>query len=382
MKVVVLCPHPPDRAPGQRLKFEQYYGSWRRAGYEVDVRPFWSPWAWDHLYLPGQRAQKVAGVIGGFTRRVRDLGAALRADIVYLFLEAAPLGPPLMERVIDRFGPPIVYDIDDLVHLPHSSSSNRFMHRLRSHAKVPELIRRADHVIVCTEYLRRFAQPYNDRVTNISSTIDLTAYRPRPQRPVVEGVVVGWSGSHSTSPYLHLLDRVLQDLQESDGIAVKVIGDAGFTILGAGVEAQPWRLESEVADLSEIDIGVYPLPGEEWVLGKSGLKALQYMALGIPTIAQRVGTNLDIIDHGRNGFLADSPDEWCQALRSLIRDPELRARMGDAGRRTVEERYSVAVTEPRYLAILDEVATRSHASAAGARRNGARRSARSGWTNR
>jgi glycosyltransferase involved in cell wall biosynthesis len=358
-RIVVLCPHPPDRAPGQRLKFEQYYPSWRAAGYEVDVRPFWSPAASEHLYEPGQWGRKVAGVAGGFLRRVGDGRDALRADLVYLFLEALPLGPPILERMLVRRGVPLVYDIDDLVYLPHSSGQNPFMRWLRDYGKVHELMGLANHVIVCTAHLQAVAAGYNKHVTRISSTIDLDLYQPRPHRPRTEGLVIGWSGSHSTSPYLHLLDSVLAELQRTEGIRVKVIGDGAFRIPGVEIKAMPWRLETEVAELSEIDIGVYPLPDEEWVLGKSGLKALQYMALGIPTVAQSVGTNLEIIDDGVNGLLAGDAKEWAQALRLLIRDPELRARLGDAGRRTVAAHYSVAVTRPEYLGVLDEVLSRA-----------------------
>jgi glycosyltransferase involved in cell wall biosynthesis len=355
VRLVVLCPHPLDRAPGQRLKFEKYYASWERAGYQVDVRSFWSHWAWQYLYAPGHIGRKAVSVAAGFARRLMDLRAALRADVVYLFLEAAPLGPPLLERRIRRRGVPMVYDIDDLVHLPHSSSSNRFMSRLRSSDKVLELMGQADHVVVGTEYLRQFALQHNPRVTYIPPTIDLAKYHARPHRAHTDGVVVGWSGSHSTAPYLHLLDSVLLELQRTENIRIKVIGDGNFAIDGAAVDAQPWRLESEVEDLSQIDIGVYPLPDEEWVLGKGGGKALQYMALGIPTVAQRIGSNLEIIDHGGNGLLASTRDEWLEHLRRLIRNPDLRARLGEGGRRTVEERYSVTVTEPRYLGILEEV---------------------------
>jgi glycosyltransferase involved in cell wall biosynthesis len=360
-RVLVICPHPERRAPGQRLKFEQYYPSWRSAGLEVDVRPFWSERTWEILYRPGHRLRKAAGLLDGYRRRLRDLRDAKRADLVYLFLHAAPVGPPVIERLIDRAGVPIVYDIDDLVYLPHSSSQNRFMRFFRSQSKIFELMRRSRHVIVCTEYLGEVARRENPNVTNISSTIDTDAYAPRPHRATTDGVVLGWTGSHSTSPYLHILDDVLRELHETEGARVKVIGDGGFSIPGLGVEALPWRLETEVADLSTIDIGMYPLPDEEWVLGKSGLKALQYMALGIPTVAQRVGANLAIIEHGVNGLLAGSAEEWLSCVRTLIQDPDLRKRLGDAGRQTVLQRYSVRVNAPRYLAILEAAALKTSA---------------------
>lgn len=356
MKILVLCPHPPDRAPGQRLKFEQYYASWRKAGHEVDVRPFWSEHVWDVLYRPGHRVAKVVGTLDGCLRRLRDLRDARKADLVYLFLEALPIGPPVIERLIARAGVPLVYDIDDLVYLPHSSSENRFMRRLRGREKFVELMALADQVIVCTDHLRGFAEARNDRVTNISSTIDTVAYVPRPHRARTSGVVVGWSGSHSTSPYLHLLADVLRELQGTDGIRVKVIGDESFRIKGLDLDARPWRLDTEVEELSEIDIGVYPLPEEEWVLGKSGLKALQYMALEIPPVAQRIGSNIEIVRDGENGFLVGSEEEWLDRLRRLVRDPQLRRRVGVEARKTVVSRYSVAANAPTYLGVIEAAA--------------------------
>jgi len=362
MRLLVLCPYPEGRAPSQRLKFEQYYASWRSHGYEVDVRPFWSEPAWDILYAKGRRLAKARALLAGFFRRLRDYRDACRADLVYLHLEAAPLGPALLERRLKVRGVPLIYDIDDLVYLPRSSSGNRFMRWARNVEKIPELMRIADQVIVCTEYLRTFAVKHNANATNISSTIDTDSYQPRTHRGRTHGVVVGWSGSHSTSPYLKLLEKVLRTLQESDGIEVRVIGDEGFSMPGIRLKAQRWVRESEVSDLSEIDIGVYPLPDEEWVLGKSGLKALQYMALEIPTVAQSVGANLQIIENGRNGFLAKNEGEWLSALRELIRDPDLRLRVGKAARQTVEERYSVRANERRYLDVLEKAFTERRAS--------------------
>jgi glycosyltransferase involved in cell wall biosynthesis len=119
------------------------------------------------------------------------------------------------------------------------------------------------------------------------------------------------------------------------------------------VQALPWRKATDVEDLREFDVGVYPLPHDEWVLGKSGLKALQYMALGVPPVVEGIGVNLDIVRHGENGFIASDWDEWVERLRWLVRDPTLRERLGAEARRTVEERDSVRATAPVYRRVLD-----------------------------
>jgi glycosyltransferase involved in cell wall biosynthesis len=147
----------------------------------------------------------------------------------------------------------------------------------------------------------------------------------------------------------------LRRLREQYDFKLLVIGTRSFEIEGIDVEAIPWDDSTEVRDLRRIDIGLYPLPDEEWVLGKSGLKALQYMALGIPTIATAIGTNFRVMENDVSGFLVKSDDEWLMRLAHLLRDPELRKRIGMNGRDRVQRYYSVRANEPIYLGILAKV---------------------------
>jgi glycosyltransferase involved in cell wall biosynthesis len=105
-----------------------------------------------------------------------------------------------------------------------------------------------------------------------------------------------------------------------------------------------------------MDIGLYPLPlDEEWVYGKSGLKALQYMALGLPVVATAIGANFRIIENGESGYLVTAEDEWLEKLRELINTPALRKTIGMKARERVEKYYSVKANEPVYLNILNKV---------------------------
>ena len=217
------------------------------------------------------------------------------------------------------------------------------------------LMKRADHVIVCTPHLEEFVRKHNTQTTDISSTINTDVYLPANPYSNDRTLTLGWSGSHSTVKYLHLLDQVLRDLSGELEFRLKVIGAPDFDIDGVDVSAQDWNEASEVEDLQEIDIGLYPLPIEEWVLGKSGLKALQYMALGIPTIATRVGANPRIIRDGENGFLVNDPEEWRAAISRLARDTGLRRRIGAEGTKTVVDHFSVRANQGAYLRVLDTV---------------------------
>jgi glycosyltransferase involved in cell wall biosynthesis len=145
----------------------------------------------------------------------------------------------------------------------------------------------------------------------------------------------------------------------SESFRLRVIGTPEYAIEGVDVEPLAWRAETEVADLSEIDIGIMPLPDDNWSKGKCGLKALQYMALGIPTVCSPVGVNSTIIDNGVNGFLAGSREEWLGKLKDLIHDRELRQKMGHAGRETVEREYSAKVIAPEVLDIFQKAAAKA-----------------------
>jgi glycosyltransferase involved in cell wall biosynthesis len=143
-----------------------------------------------------------------------------------------------------------------------------------------------------------------------------------------------------------------------------VIGTPTYALPGLEVEAMPWLSATELEDLSAIDIGVMPLPDDNWSRGKCGLKALQFMALGVPTVCSPVGVNSEIIQDGRTGFLAATEAEWVQKLTNLLRSEELRRRIGRAGRETVEEKYSAKSQAPRVYEIFKSAVLAAEAPAA------------------
>ncbi len=354
-RVLFLVPYPRDCAPSQRLKFEQYYPAFEEQGIEAVVSPFMSRALWRIVYQRGRLIQKTLHTLLGYGRRFIDLCRVTRFDAVYIHLWALPFGSPWFEEFLARRGVSIIYDIDDLIYLPRASQANSFMRRFRKEDRIVRIMKVARHVIVCTEYLRKFARRYNSAVTNIPSTINTAIYYPRRHSSATRAVTIGWSGSHSTAPYLRLIAPVLQRLTQRFDIRLLVVGSPAFRLEGVGVETRSWCAERETADLAEMDIGVYPLPHEEWVLGKSGLKALQYMGMGVPVVASAIGSACEFIVNGDNGFLVEGLDEWEDRLAQLIQDASLRARMGRAGRATVEQRFSVEVTAPIYLHMFESI---------------------------
>jgi glycosyltransferase involved in cell wall biosynthesis len=246
-----------------------------------------------------------------------------------------------------------IYDIDDMVFLGHVSAANKFILKLKGKSKMIFLMKKAKHVITCTPALDEYVRQFTTETTDISSTINTEIYQAKRDYAVQKReIVLGWSGSHSTSKYLHLLDEVIKEISTTVSLKLKVIGDPDFKMEGVKTEAKQWNRKDEVLELSEFDIGLYPLPDEPWVYGKSGLKALQYMALGIPTVAVDLGANKRIIKSGENGFLVNSNSEWKESIMKLIESEELRRRVGENARKTVESKFSIKANEGTYLDII------------------------------
>jgi glycosyltransferase involved in cell wall biosynthesis len=240
--------------------------------------------------------------------------------------------------------------------LPATSAANASLGFLKSASKASTLCRLATHVTVGNTHLANYAKLHARAVTTIPSTIDTASYLPGPRRTSAVPVI-GWTGSATTIPYLEEILPALRALRSSLEFELRVIGGR-LSDDGLRVTCVPWNANSEVEDLRAIDIGLMPLPDDEWTRGKCGMKALQYMGLAIPAVVSPVGANAEIIRDGHNGFHARTHEDWVARLASLIRDPSLRARLGAAGRETVEKEYSAAVHAPRLAGILRELAAR------------------------
>ena len=165
-------------------------------------------------------------------------------------------------------------------------------------------------------------------------------------------MTIGWTGTFSSKVYLDLIAGVFQRLAERVDFRLRVIGNFDYELPGVDLEVVRWSAEQEVEQLQALDIGVYPLPIDDWVLGKSGLKAIQYMAFGLPTVATEVGTTPRIIRDGENGLLVRTEAEWLDALERLVRDPALRRRLGEAARRDAVAKYSIKAVAAEYRRVL------------------------------
>lgn len=353
IRVLALVPYPIGRAPGQRYRIEQWAPFLGREGVHVTLSPFLSQGAMEVLYEPGHLALKVADMLRGYLVRFAEALRPISADVIFVYREAALLGPAWIERLL-ALRRPLVFDFDDAIYLTDTSRANAWVRRLKSAAKVETICRVARHVTVGNEFLAGYATDRAREVTVIPSTIDTDIYQVQPRaRNLVP--VIGWTGSVTTAPYLLGISSALRRLREKQEFELRVVG-AKVDIEGLTIRCIPWRAETEPDDLRSFDVGLMPLPDDEWSRGKCGMKALQYMALGIPPVVSPVGVNSSIVRDRVNGFYASTEEEWIDRIELLLEDEPLRRSLGQEARRSVEDSYSARAHAPRLARIFTEAA--------------------------
>lgn len=356
MNVLAWVPQVCNVSPGQRFRIEQWEPYLAQAGINLTYSAFADADLSRLLPQARQWPGKASAVLRALARRILEAVRESRADLVYIFREDALLGPALAARILVGRNIPFVFDFDDAVYVRYDSPANGLLSQLRFPGKTATLCRYAKAVLAGNPLLRQYAERYNSRVFLVPTTIDTKIYRTRTPHAQVDVPIIGWSGSFSTVQYLELVKPALQSLARRRAFRLCVVGGQGVAIPGVEVECRIWRPETEVADLSTFDVGLMPLPDDIWTRGKCGLKALQYMALGVPPVVSPVGVNRNIVDHGRNGLFATTQDEWVNQLEILLGQPDTRQRLGLAARRTVEESYSASSVAPLVAQLIGQAA--------------------------
>jgi glycosyltransferase involved in cell wall biosynthesis len=355
-KILIVCPYPEGVAPSQRLKFEQYYEYIKAENYDIQVESFQSLNLWNSAYNSNRTLIKIFWTLIGYIKRTLLIFKLRRYDLVYIHLWVTPFGMPFYEYIYSKISKKVIFDIDDLVFLENSSPANSWISKFKGKKKPLYLIKNSNHIITCTPFLNNFCKKCNNNTTEISSTINTKKYEIIKNKKNENKIIIGWSGSHSTVKYLEIISGVLKKISRDYSVKLVVMGSKNFKINDVEFEAIDWKENIEISTIQKFDIGLYPLPDELWVHGKSGLKALQYMACGVPTIAANVGEAINkIIQHGENGFLANTEDDWLNYLSMLIENPDLRKKLGENARKTVEEKYSVEANKHLYLQAIKQV---------------------------
>jgi glycosyltransferase involved in cell wall biosynthesis len=357
-KILFLVAHRPGRSPGQRFRFEQYLSWLEQNGFKYHISYLLNENDDQVFYARGQYLQKSRLLIKSLWHRFKDLHNLSQYDMVFLYREAHMLGTIWFEQKIKSSGVKMILDFDDSIWLKDVSEGNRRLAFLKRPEKTARIVELCDAVIVGNGYLADYARQFNPHVFVIPTTIDTDYYVPS-NNPVNgrEQICIGWTGSSTTLKHFSLAVPILRRLREKYGgrLTFRLISDEPYTGELAGLENIKWNKETEIKDLDAIDIGIMPLPDDDWAKGKCGFKGLQYMALAKPAVLSPVGVNTEIIRHGHNGYLADAPEEWESILSALIEDPVLRKTMGEEGRKTIVERFSYHSQKEKYIKIYQDL---------------------------
>ncbi len=288
-------------------------------GHAVDIRPWSIPWF------------------------LRQLFPGMQSGMDVLIVQRK-LVPAWQLKLIRRRVRWLIFDFDDSIFL-RSSYNPRGHYCPKRFAQFRFMMQNADVVIAGNDFLRAQAAALTDpaKVQLIPTCIDTSRYQLAGHDPAAPSVKLAWIGSSSTIRGLERIRPTLERLgQATPGLELHLVCDRSIRLDHLPVVLRPWNEATEARSLAEVDIGISWLPDDGWSAGKCGLKLLQYMAAGLPVIANPVGLQRHLVRHGETGYLVDTPDEWEVAVRRLARDADLRRRMGLAGRRLVEAEYHVS----------------------------------------
>ncbi len=361
MRVLFLSSYAPVTA-STRYRVTQYLPYFKRMNIQCTLSTLMGTDFFDRFYEPGRWLYKLSYLTAGSLLQFRSVWRAREFDLVFVQREVLLFGPPLIELLLPVVSRrPMIFDFDDAIFLLSSyvnPAYGRLGTWLKWPSKVKAILRWSRHVIACNNFTARFALEHNRHVTVVPTVVDAEQFRPAPH-PDRAVPVIGYLGNRGSARYLRMLVPVFEELARRYRFVVKIVGaEEPFTARGVQVEELPFDRAREVADFQDMDIGVYPLVDEPWAWGKPGLKLVQYMAVGIPVVASPVGGNLEILREGECGFFARTEAEWVDRLARLLEDRALRRRMGEQGRKLVEERYCVQV-QIRVLADIFDRVSRS-----------------------
>ncbi len=359
-KILFVALHRPARSPSQRFRFEQYLGFIEENGFEYDFSYIISAKDDLYFYQRGQYFKKLSILLKSIFKRMYDVLHANKYDIIFVQREAFMLGTPFFEKKYAAKSK-LIFDFDDALwirQISDASAPNKNLLWLKNPAKTAQIIGCSDMVFAGNRYLANYARQYNKQVKLVPTTIDTDYHRPDTEKKkTCDKICIGWTGSKTTLDHFIKSLPILHKIKEKyhNKVFFKVIGDEHFQYKPLNIQGIRWTSEDEIQQLNTIDIGIMPLPNDEWAKGKCGLKGLQYMALEIPAIMSPVGINKEIIQNGQNGFLPSDEREWINAFDQVIENRLLRKKIGQAGRKTITDRYSVKAWKQRYVDYLNEL---------------------------
>ena len=348
MKILLLTRYN-SLGPSSRLRFYQYLPYLKDHGIEIEVAPLLGSRYIEDLYW--SKTRNYASVIRAYFQRLLCLTRSRCFDMIWIEYEILPWLPEWCELILSRLNIPYIVDYDDAIFHRYEIHPNHIVRSFLRN-KIDHVMGHADIVVAGNSYLADRAERAGaKRIEQLPTVIDLERYCTEPSNGG-QTFKIGWIGTPSTADYLRLMEPAISEICKEPNTNLVLVGSGPIQFNGPGVEIRPWTEQTEVTDILDFDVGVMPMPSNEWTRGKCGYKLIQYMACSRSVVASRVGVNPEIVEDGVHGFLADSQEEWVEALQTLRENHQLRKEMGQRGRARVEKKYCIQVTAPKLLSIL------------------------------
>jgi glycosyltransferase involved in cell wall biosynthesis len=294
-------------------------------------------------------------MVMAYISRIARLANSRSFDLLWIEKELLPWLPALAESLLAGQGISYVVDYDDAIFHRYDMHENPLIRALLGKSS-DAVMRHATTVVVGNDYLAERARRAGaSRIEYLPSVVDINRYSAGGKTD--KRFRIGWIGSPITVPYVGLIRDALEEASKKIDARLVLVGAGDQDPLpGLEKDILPWSEDSEVANIQSFDVGIMPLPDGPFERGKCGYKLVQYMACGLPVIASPVGVNTRIVEQGKTGFLASSNADWVQALVMLSRNANMRNELGKAGRKKIEQEYSLQVAAPRLLEILTKAA--------------------------
>ena len=363
MRVLFITPGGMDE-PCSRVRALQYFPGLALEGIEPHAHALLSDAGWHRII----RSTRLTGVVLArvYSERINSI-ARLLTESKNLESYAAvvilrTLLPKFVQSLLLQKNDRLIYDFDDAVWLPPPAMRSNILRKLLLPSRAGSfhrLLSASRAVITASPILADYAGKFNANVSLIYSSVDTQRVVPRGGAADAGLVTIGWMGTPSNLSYVDAMSEALNHVcAKFPNVRIRLVGGPPNALGVHGqFEVAEWSLDREVVDLQSFDIGIMPVPDDPVARAKGGYKLFQYMAVGIPCVASPIGINSDIVQHGKTGFLASTPEEWESSLHALVADPKLRREMGHAGRDRVQEYYSAAAMLPRLVNVIKAVAT-------------------------
>ncbi len=352
-RILIICPYPVDECAGQRFKYEKHLKYLEENGYEITIESFMNDAFWKIVYKKGFILQKIIYTLVGYLNRILTIFKLNKFSKVYVFLWVTPFGGSFFERIYNFFSNNnLIYDVEDnLINI--NDNESRINIRLRSKSKIYYLLKKSKKVICSTPDLEKLFRGIRQdkNVYFIPPSLNLNRY-VKKNIIIKDEIVIGWTGTFSSMHYLKTIENILVNISKIRKISLLVISNFNYKNDKIKYTSLNWNKNSEIQDLLKIDIGIYPLINDDWIIGKSGLKVMQYMALGLPSVSSDFGNVKNFIIDGENGMLAKDEKEWYEKLIYLIDNFDIRKKIGNNARETIKKRFSMDKIKNQYLDIL------------------------------